>query len=77
MTIEGSDFCVCDNDDFAHNGDYGDHFGFAVVDEAFAEGAHGGVVISCGLAAMKSARLRLVRPPQTVLRPRVIPLPRG
>jgi hypothetical protein len=25
-----------------------DHFGFAVVDEAFEEGAHGGVVVSCG-----------------------------
>jgi hypothetical protein len=38
VTIDGSDFCVCDNDDFAHDGDDGDHLGFAVVDEAIEEG---------------------------------------
>jgi hypothetical protein len=48
VAIDGSDSCVCDDDDFAHDGDDGDHFGFAGVDEAFERGGHGGVVVSCG-----------------------------
>jgi hypothetical protein len=48
VTIDGSDSCVCDDDAFAHDDDDGDHFGFVVVDEAFEQGAHGGVVVSCG-----------------------------
>ena len=77
VALDGSDSCVCGHDDFAHDGDDGDHFGFAVVDEAFEEGAHGWVVVSCGHGGHERARLRLVRPPQTVLRPRVLPLSRG
>jgi hypothetical protein len=47
VTLDGSDSSVGDDDDFAHDGDDGDHFWFAVLDEAFEEGAPGWVVVSC------------------------------
>src|SRR5579864_4135615 len=34
------------HDDFAHEGDNGDHFGFAIGEEPFEEGAHERVMIS-------------------------------
>src|ERR1700729_3086465 len=54
--------CVCDNDDFAHDGVDGDHFGFAVMDEAIEEGAHGGVVVSCGHGDHEESALEACAP---------------
>jgi hypothetical protein len=48
VTLDGSDSSISDDDDFAHDGDDGAHFGFTVLDEAFEEGAHGWGVVSCG-----------------------------
>ena len=62
VTLDGSYSCVCDNDDFAHDGDYSDHFGFAVVDEAFEEGADDGVLVSCGHGGHEESALEACAP---------------